>query len=580
MKNSRKMKISIFVTGFVIMGFLVGSAESAKSPKMAVTKERLKPRLILQITVDQLRGDMLTRFVSDRLMDDGFKYLLDNGAVFADAHHPHANTETIVGHVTLATGAYPADHGLVGNIWLDREDGNLVYNVEDARYPLLVKGAGVDASTEIDPTQKVARTDGRSPATILVSTFTDELAQHTLNKAKIFAVSVKDRGAISMAGHAGKAFWFSKSAQEFITSSYYYKEYPEWAVKWNQSGFVKSYSGKNWELLHDRSTYTFGDRDDQAFETDLAGFGRVFPHPYGTPDKRFFSTFLTISPAGDKMTAEFAKALIEGEALGQDEVPDYLSLSFSSTDYVGHIFGPSSLESEDQILQLDRIIADLFRFVDEKIGLDRTLIVLSADHGAAEAPPYLNEYGMGAQYIDPTSWDKSAAIQRLKENFGIEQDMIHSFSHPYLYLNRKAIAEKGLDLAEVANAVAEELMKFDGISLAVSSSALLQGAIIETPMIKSIRYNYNPKRSGDIYIVCEPHSFYNEFDGLMVAATHGSPWRYDTYVPIIFAGPDVKAQTIYRGVETIDIAPTISAYFGIKRPSASWGEVLQEVIPK
>jgi arylsulfatase A-like enzyme len=244
------------------------------------------------------------------------------------------------------------------------------------------------------------------------------------------------------------------------------------------------------------------------------------------------------------------------------------------------MFGPSSLESEDNLLQLDRIVAELFRFIDEQIGLDRTLIVLSADHGAAEAPPYLNEYGLEAQYIDPSSWNKSAAIQRLKETFGIDADMIHSYAHPYLYLNREAIAEKGLELVDVEKAVAEELMKFDGVSLAVPSSALLKGAIIETPMITSIRHNFHPKRSGDIYVVFEPHCFFNEFDGAIVAATHGSPWRYDSYVPMIFAGPDVKAQTVYRGVETIDVAPTLAAYFGIKRPSGSWGKILPEVVQK
>ncbi len=184
------------------------------------------PRLVLQITVDQLRGDMITRIIGDRLSERGFRYLLQEGVVFADAHHAHANTETIVGHTTLATGAHPADHGMIGNIWLDRQTGEQRYNIEDDRYPLLAEDGGVDKSTEIDPTQKVARTDGRSPAAILVSTFGDELALHTRGRAKVFAVSVKDRGAVSMAGHAGKAFWFSKAAQEFVTSSYYYDDYP------------------------------------------------------------------------------------------------------------------------------------------------------------------------------------------------------------------------------------------------------------------------------------------------------------------------------------------------------------------
>ena len=177
-----------------------------------------EPRLILQITVDQLRGDMPTRFIEDRLSEGGFRYLLETGIVYADAHHPHANTETIVGHATLSTGAYPSEHGMVGNSWFDRESGETTYNIEDSRYPLLTEGADVDKATEIDPTQRAARSEGRSPSAILVSTFSDELALYFSGRSKIFAVSVKDRGAVAMAGHAGKAFWFSKSAGQFVTS--------------------------------------------------------------------------------------------------------------------------------------------------------------------------------------------------------------------------------------------------------------------------------------------------------------------------------------------------------------------------
>ncbi len=337
-----------------------------------------EPRLILQITVDQLRGDMPTRFIEDRLGEGGFRYLLENGIVYADAHHPHANTETIVGHATLSTGAYPSEHGMVGNSWFDRESGETTYNIEDDRYPLLTEGADVDEATEIDPSQRAARSEGRSPSAILVSTFSDELALYYSGQSKIFGISVKDRGAVSMAGHAGKAFWFSKSAGQFVTSRYYYDKYPDWVRDWNDKGPVASYAGKSWELLNDQESYVFGDRDDQPFEIDFPGYGRTFPHPYGSADGKYFTTLLTLSPAGDELTLDFAKTLISAERLGVDSIPDYLSVSFSSTDYVGHLFGPSSLESEDNLLRLDRSLADLFQFVDQVVGLDNTLIVLSA----------------------------------------------------------------------------------------------------------------------------------------------------------------------------------------------------------
>ena len=444
---------------------------------------------------------------------------------------------------------------MVANVWFDRERGGLRYNIEDSRYPILGSGEFIDRKTEIDPTQKMSRSDGRSPAAIITSTFSDELALFYGGQSKIFGVSVKDRGAVSMAGHAGKAFWFSKVTGEFVTSSFYYDSYPEWVNEWNGKRLVDGWHEKSWELMNDPETYLFGDRDDRAYEIDLAGFGRTFPHPYGDKTGKYYTTLLTISPAGDDLTLDFAKTAIEREELGADAVPDYLSISFSATDYVGHMFGPSSLEAEENILRLDRTLADLFAFVDEKVGLENTLIVLSADHGAPEAPGYLNELGFQAGYVDPGSWDKAPAITALRNRFGLGEELIETYFHPYLYLNRDAIAERGLDLAEVANAVAEQLVKFDGVSLAIASERLSLGLVPEAPAIRAIINNFNPLRSGDIYVVFEPHSFINNMDGLTVTSTHGSPWTYDTFVPIFFAGAGVTAQRIVRPTQTIDVAP-------------------------
>lgn len=575
MKSSKSKSIfQAVVLSMVLIG-LVGAVDSSFAQQRP--SSQTTPRLVLQLTVDQLRGDLLRRY-ADRFGEGGFRYLLEQGTVYEDAHHTHANTETIVGHATLATGANPSTHGMIANVWLDRETGELGYNIEDPRYRILTAGADVDASTEIDPTQRAARTDGRSPAAILVSTFSDELALFTGQQAKIFGVSVKDRGAVSMAGHAGKAFWFSKATGEFVTSTYYYDQYPAWVNAWNGQRLADQWSNTSWSLMHALATYTYGDRDDRPFETDLAGFGRVFPHPYGDKDGRFYTTLLTVSPAGDDLTLDFAKALIDNEDLGQDQITDYLAVSFSSTDYVGHLFGPSSLESEDNILRLDRTVANLLAHVDEKIGLANTVVVLSADHGGAEAPPYLNELGIEARYVDLNSIDREAAIDALKQQFGIGEALITSFFHPYLYVNRTLIRAKGLDQTMVEDAIAEELMKMPGFALAVSSSRLQSGQLPDTPLIEKVLNNHNPRRSGDIYLVLEPHSFVNEFDGLSVASTHGSPWTYDTYVPIIFAGADIPAQRLARRVHTVDVAPTLAAYLGIKPPSGSEGKALVEVI--
>ncbi len=535
------------------------------------------PRLILQVTVDQLRGDMPAS-VHDRLGEGGFKYLYENGVVYENAHHRHANTETVVGHATLATGADPADHGMIGNIWFDKELGRVVYNIEDDRYALVGEGGGVDRDVELDPTQTVAETDGRSPANILTTTFSDELALSTNGKAKIFGVSVKDRGAVPMAGHAGKAFWFSKAKGEFVTSTYYYDAYPSWVDQWNRKRLPLAYAGTSWELMHDRSTYTYGDFDDMPWETDVPGFGVVFPHPFGEADGTLFTTLLTVSPAGDELTLEFARALIVGEKLGQDEVPDYLSISFSSTDYVGHVFGPSSLESEDNLLRLDRTLSELLAFVDQEVGLDHTLIVLSADHGAAEAPARLNEFGINARVFEPDKLDKEEAIETLKAKYGIARELISGFDHPYAYLNHDILRERELDADEVSRTIASVLTTFDGVAYAVPSIDLVEGKMPDTRLYRQILRNFNPKRSGDIYLVLEPHWFVADFDGLTVTSTHGSPWRYDTFVPVVFAGNGLAAETVFREVQTVDIALTLAKYLGIKAPSGATGMPLVEVL--
>jgi len=261
-------------------------------------------------------------------------------------------------------------------------------------------------------------------------------------------------------------------------------------------------------------------------------------------------------------------------------VTDYLAVSFSSTDYVGHVFGPSSLESEENLLRLDRTLAALFEYIDEKVGLDHTLIVLSADHGGPEAPPDLQRYGFESQYVAPETWEKEAAFEALKSRFGIAEPLIRQYSHPYLYLNRELIAEEGLSLAEVEEAVATELVKFEGVALAISSTAMAEGRLPDTPLMRSVLNNYNPRRSGEIYVVFQPNWFINDFDGLEVAATHGSPWRYDTFVPVIFAGAGLEPQKIYREIHTIDVAPTLAAIAGSKPPSGTRGKVLVEVMDR
>jgi len=527
-------------------------------------------KLVLQVTIDGLRGDLLSRY-GNNFGEGGFRYLMKHGAVYTNAHYQHANTETIVGHTILATGAFPSDHGMIGNVWFDREAGELSYNIEDPQHPLIPTREGNVKGEQVDPAQKLSRTQGRSPAVILAATFSDGLAAYYGGRSKIFGVSGKDRAAVPMAGHVGKAFWYSTDTGDFVTSTYYYDAYPAWVSDWNARRQAEQYAGTSWNLLNDPSTYLLGAQDDRPYEVDLRGYGRVFPHPFGEMGDKLLCTRILVSPAGDQLTLDFAKALITSEHIGKDAIPDYLSISFSGVDAVNHFFGPSSLENEDVVLQLDRTLADLVKFIDKTVGLEHTLIVLSADHGMADMPEYMTELGFSAGRIYPDDVIK-ITNEAGKRVFGVD-NIVRFFYRPYLYLNDKKIASAKLDREKVEQALAVILTDSEGIALAVARSGL--SPMQETPVLEQIRRNFHASRSGDIYIVQEPYWFM--FDKGPVAGMHGSPWRYDTHVPIIFTGPKISAKTVHRLVHPVDVAPTMATFVGMTPPSSARGTSLKEV---
>ena len=552
---------------------LVAAFQLLTAPAASAGEDHPGIRLVLQLTVDGLRADLLTRS-DDRFGEGGFRYLLDNGAVFANAHYQHANTETIVGHATLATGAHPSVHGMTGNVWYDAEAGELAYNIEDPDSPILPVREGQQQGGQVDPAQKLSRTRGRSPQALLAETLADKLLAYSAGKSRVFAVSGKDRSAVALAGKGGKAFWMSTDSGDFVTSAWYYDAYPEWVAQWNSERKASAHAGTTWELLNDKESYLLAGQDDRPYETDLRGFGRTFPHRFGEAGNKLLYTQVVASPTGDALLADFVKSLVVNEKLGKGVAIDYLSVSFSGVDAVNHFFGPASLENEDMVLQLDRTLADLLAFIDNKVGLDHTLIVLSADHGIAELPEYMAERGLDTGRLTPDVI--MAAVDRVSEERFEVDGLVRFYYRPYLYLDRERIEEAGLNPDVVREVLAEVLTLEPGVHIAATRQMLESWP--DRKLFNQIRNNYHPVRSGDIYIVQEPYWF--NFDKGPVTGMHGSPWNYDTHVPVIFSGPGISSGITYRRVQPADVAPTLAALMGMSPPASAQGSVLPEVFGK
>lgn len=521
-----------------------------------------KPKLILQITVDQLRGDLPTKYMK-HMGDAGFRYLQKNGLWYKAAFYEHSVTQTAVGHTTLATGAYPSAHGMISNSWFDRKSGKKVYNVQDSSTHILSFNTKEDVSKN---------TDGRSPKNIISSTFSDELSLYTNKKSKIFAVSVKDRGAVTLAGHNGKAFWFDKKTGEFVTSSYYYDKYPSWVQDYNKNKRNNDFDNKGWEMSLKPSEYMY--KDEKDGEVNYGGFGTTFPHQYGSKDGKYFNYRISFSPAGDELTLDFAKVILESQKLGQGEETDFLAISFSATDYVGHVFGPSSVEAEENLLRLDKTLENLFKYIDKKVGLKNTLIVLSADHGAPETPSHNHTIGLEADDLFIMDMGED---EKLLKQLRIDKSLVKAFVLPYLYLDYDEIKKRSLHVEDVAKDIAQKLQKMEGVEAAILSYKLQNNQARDTLLNRSASKNFHPKRSGDILIINKVHYTVNSHKQ-MVACNHGSPYRYDTFVPIIFAGYNIKHQEVFREVSPNDIAPTLSAVVGARYPSDALHVGLKEVL--
>ncbi|MDC6385947.1 alkaline phosphatase family protein [Flagellimonas taeanensis] len=516
------------------------------------------PKLVVGIVVDQMRYDYLTRFWA-QYGEGGFKRLVNQGFNCKNHHYNYAPTSTGPGHASVYTGTTPATHGIIGNDWYNKETGTDVYC------------AGDDSYTSVGTTSDAGQ---MSPHRMLTTTVTDELRMHTQKRGKVIGVALKDRGAILPAGHAANAaYWFEGGAAgNWITSSYYMDALPQWVVDFNNSDAVEVYK-KPWNTLKPIETYVESGTDANTYEGMFKGEATSsFPHdlPALWEANGQFGLLRT-TPYGNSMTADFALAAVEGESLGVDTITDFLAVSFSSTDYVGHFFGVNSKEIEDTYIRLDRDLARLFTALDEKVGEGEYTVFLTADHAAIDVPAYLKDSKLPAGYLDMKGLQAEFA-EFLKYKYGTT-DVVKDLSNHQLFLDHKILTNLDIDLKEAQEDIAKELLSYEGIGQVYTAHQMWTNNYTKgIPYI--LQNGYNQKRSGDVLIVPNPGFISYGRTG----STHGSPQIYDTHVPLLLYGKGIKQGSTVNRTEIPDIAPTISALLGIAFPSGTTGRPIGEVL--
>ena len=536
---------------FAIVILFSGFKSDAKNPE--------KPKLVVGIVIDQMRYDYLTRFYS-RYGENGFKRLLNNGFSLENAQYNYIPTYTAVGHTSIYTGTTPDNHGIISNNWYDKFLKESIYCVDDDTYTTV----GNDSNE-----------GKKSPFRMQSTTITDQLrlAQNMQNKT--ISVSIKDRSAILPAGHtANGAYWFDGGSRgQFISSSFYMDALPNWVTDFNNSGKAAAYLEQPWETLYDVNTYKNSILDDNVYEGKFKGeTSSTFPHniPALKKDNGNYSIIKAI-PAGNSFTADFAKAAIIGEKLGKGEFTDFLAVSFSSTDYVGHQFGPTSIEIEDTYLRLDKDLADLLSFLDKEIGKDKYTVFLTADHAAVDVPAYLQSLKIPAHYFSNRKFKEE--VLEITQKYFNSTELIENISNYQIFLDKDKIESLGLTKSVVADKLVEEIINLDGVYKAVTAKTL-QTARFTDGIMNSLQNGYNQKYSGDVLMIPFPATL----TGGKTGTSHGSGYSYDTHIPIIFYGNGIQQGSSKKRHEIIDIAPTIANLLQIEAPNSSTGKIIVEAL--
>ena len=530
---------------------LLFSQTSFSQKKLNVLPKR--PKLVVGIVVDQMRYEYLYKY-ADRYVDGGFKRLMKEGINCQENHYNYAPTVTAAGHTSVYTGTVPSVHGIVGNDWTDVASGKKVYCTEDST----VKTVGT-----------TGKTGWMSPKNLWTSTITDQLKMAQNYKSKTIAIALKDRGAILPGGHtANAAYWYDSKEGRWISSSFYFNELPSWVQSFNSEERALKYIQKGWNTLYPIETYVQSAEDENKFEGKLPGEKSTsFPHELkgGNPLEVIRTT-----PYGNSITKDFALKALENEKLGKNGTSDFLAISFSSTDYVGHNFGPQSIELEDTYLRLDKDIAEILTYLDAQYGKDQVLVFLTADHAVAEVPGYAN-----SKKLPGGVFDRNVSISDMKkainQAFG-NVDLLVGEENSQLYFNHNLMAKMGIDSKKLFDVVRKSYQKQEGFSELVNLQDI-PSANLNAQYNQLIINGYHPARSGDFMILLKP----SWFMGSKTGTTHSTLYSYDTHVPLLFYGWKVKPAEIIKRTSISDISVTLANWLHIMEPSGSIGNVITQI---
>ncbi len=552
---------NIFVLIISLSLFYSCGAQEITTERAVVSSQNetsSRPKLVVGIVVDQMRYDYLTRFES-KFGEGGFMRMINEGFNCKNNHFNYVPTYTGPGHTSVYTGTTPKYHGIISNNWYDKEIKESVYCAQDDS----VESVGTESSA-----------GKMSPHRMLTTSVADENRLFTQMRGKTIGIAIKDRGAILPAGHtANAAYWFhGKDEGVWITSTFYRKDLPQWVKDFNDSDIVESYL-KVWDTYQPIETYIESGSDLNDFERGFNGKETAtFPYDLAAlKDENGGFDVLKATAYGNSLTVDFALAALEGEALGKDNDTDVLTVSFSSTDYVGHNFGVNSKEVEDTYIRLDRDLERFFKYLDENVGEGEYTVFLTADHGAVDVPAYLESVKIPAGYLDYN--DRKERFQKfLIEKYGTA-DIVENVSNNQLFFNKAKLKELGLDIHEVEQALVDEQISYPNIAK-VYTATTMNSTDFTTGIEALLQNGFNQKRSGDVIIVDDiAHIAYSK-----TGSTHGSGLNYDTHVPLLFFGKGIKQGQTYNKTVIPDIAPTISALLGISFPNGATGQPLGFVI--